>query len=346
MSNILSQNYYDCPEISNSALSTFNYDIGLYYKTYISKEITSKKSKAMDFGSFMHMLLLEPEKESEYTIIDNIVEPTGKMLPYIQCLAKYELATLHITELYDAFDQAFIASEYDTKRNSPAKLRETYLTNEEYQKYYDYLRLLNSDTKIIKREEFDKAKNLERIISNNNQLNDLFPLPTEIDQNKIYHELEIFWEYEGIKLKSKLDKLSVDHSKKIVRYLDFKTDGVNPIHKYKDSFEYWKTYRQMAFYEMAIQYWLKEQKLENYQIEIFIGVIDLKNDKFAVMQVGIMYLDRGKEEVTTDIKCLDWHIKNNKWDFTKIQYHELEHYKAILLSPNDYTHYEELTKTS
>jgi hypothetical protein len=346
MSNILSQNYYDCPEISNSALSTFNYDIGLYYKTYISKEITSKKSKAMDFGSFMHMLLLEPEKESEYTIIDNIVEPTGKMLPYIQCLAKYELATLHITELRDAFDQAFIASEYDTKRNSPAKLRETYLTNEEYQKYYDYLRLLNSDTKIIKREEFDKAKNLERIISNNNQLNDLFPLPTEIDQNKIYHELEIFWEYEGIKLKSKLDKLSVDHSKKIVRYLDFKTDGVNPIHKYKDSFEYWKTYRQMAFYKMAIQYWLKEQKLENYQIEIFIGVIDLKNDKFAVMEIGDAYLNKGKEEILIDIIALNWHINNNRWDFTMTQYFELDHYNTILLKPDEYKPHEEFIKTS
>jgi len=315
--------YYNHPAISNSALSLFNYDIGLFHKTYITKELKSRSSDSMIFGSFVHMLLGEPEKIEEYSIINNIVEPSGKMLDYIKALAEQDEID---------HERAYIKSTYSKVSATKAKL--DFESNKNYQDYYEYLIKIKSGQKIISSEEYTLAEQLTNIVKSLPQWDILCPI-NGLYKTEIFCEQEFFWHSDkyNLDLKSKLDRIYINHTTKHIKYCDYKTDSKNPLYKYKESFEYWKTYRQMAFYNMCLMNWANENNMADYHIDLYVIPIDIKNKTSTFMQISDEYLIKGEDEITKDLEDLSWHLENNKWDLTKNQYNQLELQPTIILKP-------------
>ena len=322
--------YYKQPGISNSQLSLFNYDMDLYYKVYISKELPQKESDSLLLGSLVHDILAQEDIKEKYEIIDIPKQISGKMGIYIESLAKYH-------ELNDnAFSSAFVEADY-SKSTNPERIKTEFLEKEENRKFYEYLRIKTKEgiKKIVSKEDLNLALELARIVENNPLWEIITPEDTINNKTEIFLEKEFFWtdSQTQLKLKAKLDKIYVNHNTKHIKYFDYKTDSRNPIWKYKETFEYWKTYRQFAFYNLALMNWAEYNNMADYYIDLYVVPIDIKNKRSEIMLVGEEYLIRGEDEIRKDLIQLNWHIQNNLWQYTKSQYDQLELQKIIILNP-------------
>ena len=321
--------YFQIPAISNSSLSTFNYDPSYYYKVHVTKELVDKKDSAsLTFGSLVHCLLLEPEKVSERYVISVIRpedKPSGMMLDFINALLKYEV----LDGL--AIDSAYAQSGYKLSKekvvesfNKPANLM-----------YYE--EMVNSKGKsLILKNEYDLAVQCANIAAYNPQW------PSILGEGAwaVHKELEILWEEDGLNFKSKLDHMYVRQVEGtvFVKYFDYKTDSQKPVHKYLETFEYWKTYRQMAFYEKAIRMWASDtfSNVNNIVISMYLVPIDVVRLKSLIYLVDKSYLEKGRKEIAEDLNNLRWHMEHGKWEYPRYIYSQLDATGTLSLFDKDY----------
>jgi hypothetical protein len=284
----------------------------------VTKELQDKKeSDAMLLGSIIHCMLLEPsEFECRYFVSSVNPEemPSGMMLEYVKTLATFP----DIDDI--AHEAAYVKSGYKISRD---KVLDNFNKNASFKKYLDELK----DTRqLVSQSMFDSAKMHVENVNNSPYWNRILG---EIKWTE-HKELEIYWnntvtvegEEYALPLKSKLDHLFVYHDEEFnllsVRYFDYKTDSQKPVHKYQESFEYWKTYRQFAFYYLAIREWAKEHYPKaDLDISMYVVPIDVVRSKTMIYEVKRSYLAKGMEEIDKNLRDLAWHMTNNLWDYPK-----------------------------
>jgi hypothetical protein len=317
--------YYENLSISNSSLSVFSYDPSYFHKVFITKELTDKKeSDAMLLGSIIHCLLLEPsEFEKRYFVSSVTPEetPSGMMLDYVKTLATFET----VDEI--AHEAAYIKSGYKISRE---KVIENYNKSTSFKKYLEELK---DPRQLVSQFMNDSAKTHAQNVQDS-------PYWKKVLGDKEWEEfkeLEIYWSSvvstEGcdvmLPLKSKLDHLFVNvdnqgkKGKLQIKYFDYKTDSQKPVHKYQDSFEYWKTYRQFGFYWLAINEWAK-QTFPGFEVEVqmYVVPIDVVRMKTVIYEVCKSYIAKGISEVDKDLSDLAWHMCTDQWEFPRKMYEQ------------------------
>jgi hypothetical protein len=294
---------------------------------YISRELVDKKEGAsLTFGSLVHCLLLEPEEVQNRYVISALSpenKPSGLMLEFINALLKYP----EPDEI--AMEAAYIASGYKLSRD---KVFESF-KKEENQAYYKEM-LSSAGKSLITQNEYNLAVQCAEIAKNNPQWNQILGNKENWSE---YKELEVVWDenivtvvdgdtfMSTVTLKSKLDHVfaRVEGSTLFVKYFDYKTDSKNPVHKYIETFEYWKTYRQMAFYEKALYDWILQTfstKFDNIMISMYLVPIDVVRLKSLIYHVDKSYLVKGNKEINQDLSNLVWHNATGKWEYPKRVY--------------------------
>lgn len=310
-------NYFQIEALSNSALSTFSYDPSYYHKVYVTKEIEDKKeSPALTLGSLVHCLILEADKFDERYVISKLKpedKPSGMMLDFVNALIKYEV--------YDelALDAAYAASGYKISKD---KVLENF--NKSAKIYYDEQVLCKGKT-VITQAEYDTACKAKDVAMNNPQWQSILG----DEEWETFYELEILWQYdELLPCKSKLDMVKVRKTEDciFIKLFDVKTDSQKPIHKYIESFEFWKTYRQIAFYREALLSWVIEKYGTDKTIAVvpYIVAIDVVRFKSLIYYVDYSYVSKGLTEIRQDIKNLKWHLREDLWEYPKSVYDALE----------------------
>lgn len=315
-------NYWNKPGISNSSLSLFNYDVELYYKTYVTKEYKTKESDSTILGSLVHMLLLEEDKfKNTYTILDSRIDSSTKMGIFLKTMLDNE----YLCDEEEQYEIAFRKAEYKITKEAVIKDFE-----KNYFEYYKKLADAKTNNKtIISTEEFNNGLKLKEVVQKNNHLEKIIINKEEWD---CYKELELSWseEINGkiVWLKSKLDELWVKKDGFKAIYVDYKTDSKNTCYEYKKTFDYYKTHRQLAFYQLGILAFI-EEKYEKYDpfIESYIISIDVNRFKSMLHCVHHSYITQGHEEIEQDLIDLQWHIDNNLWEYPKRVYEELKQNK-------------------
>ena len=328
--------YFQIPAISNSALSTFNYDPSYYHKVYVTKEIEDKKeSDALTFGSLVHCLILEPEKVQERYFISQLSPediPSGMMLDFINTLLKFEVQDDEI-----AYQAAYQASGY---KIALEKVLENF---RKYSKYYNE-KLGAKGKSVISQATYEAAVSAANVAMNNPQWDAILGKEQGVKW-KEFKELEILWteEVNGMELnfKAKLDHLFIcTHEGAVVaKYFDYKTDSKNPVHKYMDTFLYWKSYRQMAFYQKAIIQFLSVEYPKHELIvrpSMHLVPIDAARKKSLIYHVDKSYLEKGHLEINKDLNDLVWHTKNDSWDYPKDTAVMLEANKVLNLIDEEF----------
>lgn len=318
----MEENYFDKEGLSNSALTLFNYSPELYYKTYITKEISEKKkSEGLDYGTLIHLLIFEPEKFDEKYIISSITPVEAKMGLFLETIAGFEI----LDDL--AYEYAHKKAEFkwslDTIKKSIFQPKEP----NGYKEYLDHLIRSKgkiSITEIDNQKAVNIANNVNTLIIKD--INEKYNIDiTTTDDWDTYNELEIYWQENGRKYRSKLDRLYVHKSGKFYYYVDAKTDSKNPSYQYIDTFLYWKTYRQLAFYRRAIVAFIQSVYNIYPQIEKFaIAAISSVNNDIIIYPVDPSFIAKGELEIRKDIEYLDWHEENNKWKYPKLTYDQIE----------------------
>ena len=325
--------YFQIPAISNSALSTFSYDPSYYHKVYVTKELQDKKeSDALTFGSLVHCLILEPQEVQNRYVISTLKPeeiPTSMMLDYFTALLKQEIHD-DLAKL-----TAYQASGY---KLSIDKVLEN---AKKYDKYYQE-KLACKDKTVITQAVYDTARAAADVAMDNPQWQAILGKGKKWTE---YKELEITWteEVNGMELdfKAKLDHLFITQEEDtiIAKYFDYKTDSKNAVHKYIDTFLFWKSYRQMAFYQKAIIAFVTKE-FPNAELitrpAMHLVPIDAARMKSLIYHVDKSYLEKGHLEINKDLNDLVWHMKKDKWEYPKDTYVLLEANKVLNLIDDEF----------
>lgn len=300
--------YYSSRLISNSSLSYINPDqegSAQKFRKYLDGELESEDSLSLERGDLIHKYMLEPDKFNALEMdlpSDTIIKIVDEVL-----IRNYDIKP----EFGD--NKEFILAAADTIGYGKNWKPETVLNKivEAGTEYYNF-KLANSNKIIVDYSTMNVVRSCVASLMHSDPAMQLLNAPG--GQN----EKEIFWDAiasDGSihKAKSKLDRLIIDHVAKTFTVVDLKTSGKH-ISRYPESFAFWHTYRQMAYYIDAIQFMLGEEyspSQEHYIVAVMTKDPYLTRVFRVTMEGG--YIDKGRQEYKDLLTRINVHTTSANW---------------------------------
>lgn len=138
---------------------------------------------------------------------------------------------------------------------------------------------------------------------------------------EIFKEFPIYFKHIGEDCKALLDRVIIDHKKKEIKIIDLKTTS-KPVGRYFDAFFYWHTYRQLAFYKLAVNSYKESRpELKGYKIvPIIIAVETFGQFTPMVIKIDDSWIDEGTKEVANLMGRIRYHKERDSWDMTMEEY--------------------------
>jgi len=245
---------YLCPEQSGSIFK--------YKKAYIDGEREDSVGPHLEFGKQIHKFIEDPDSFH----ISDVDKPSAMM-----------------GRLVDAVNDHHLFGELDGEILKQARANNWYKTMKDdtlLKKFHkegtEYLQLLKIGTEKTVLTSNQKSL-LERCVANlqaNPSTNEaLFGVVA--DGCERFKELELFWK-EGctgseMDCKGMIDICDINHTRKHVIITDFKTTGKS-LGEYPRAFEYWRTYRQLAYYGYGLM--CMRPELVNYTFEYRVIAVE------------------------------------------------------------------------
>jgi hypothetical protein len=314
--------YYEKPAVSASALKKFEYSPKLF-NDMITGTAKGKDTVALSFGRLVHELVLTPEEFDNKYVVSTIDKPSGQMGELCD--------NLFLNRLYDEFtDDEFIwdnaYAQVGFKRDKIESVKEKFLVaGKDFivpKDYYDFL-VASIGKQVISREELAKAKDYVVRLQGHKGANKLL----FTDKGKVEHE--IFWNWESLDAKSKIDKFIIDEENKTIYLIDLKTTsqqvyGKQVIAKaspYQSTFTgflkditFYDYLLQMEFYSQALKYIYPDYEIVCYLIPI--------NDySCTVYELPETWLFYAKQKLNSIRKDIQFYTDTNQWDLSKDDYY-------------------------
>lgn len=288
--------YYAVKAISNSSLGLFNIEQGgspRKFKRWLDGEDDKLETPSLTNGKIVHKYIEDPKAF--------IVEPEDKPTP---AMASW------VEDVYTALkEQGKKEFDKDEVKLIALSLRDFIGATKDKDKLwtkfiedYHYLEFLlkAEGSYMLTIEESRVLEGCKAGIERNHVASDLL-FNIGMFGNEAYNELPIYWKSDGytFKFKALLDRVRVLHDKKVIQIVDFKTTG-KPIGLFqKGSFEYYRYYRQMAFYIKAISKHFLSLMEKDYEIEVYVVACETTGlYECKVFKVSNSYLSKGFDEVT------------------------------------------------
>lgn len=160
-----------------------------------------------------------------------------------------------------------------------------------------------------------------------------------MEETSIYHEFHINWEYPviydidigqhetersayTIKCKSLLDGLTLDFKNKIVTIYDLKT--TQKLWHFEDSIDQYDYLRQLAYYMMAVKWYLKNECKEDPTkwkfLFYIIGIDTTGSNEIRVFNFTEAQMVHPSVKIMNALRDIAWHQMNNKWDHSREYY--------------------------
>ena len=310
--------YYDIKAVSASSLKWFEIS-PLYFKKMLDKEIEQAPQRFFEFGTQVHMKLLEPARfEQEYCTLEFRTPSSEQQKQFCIDYLMYPAKKIEEKAVY-AYKKNYVSKESDDKiKEKSVKLKE---------QLHDYIQYLKKRTEV--KDVLSKSvwQSLDEIYATVHKHEKAHDLLTDIDNKDIFYanEFEIMWTYPGYDLpcKSAIDRLIIGHTNKTIKIVDIKTTQL--LHEFKEHFNDLKYYRQMAYYWLAIAWYFKNvlnrDDFDDYTHETYIIGIQKKDIiECKVYQISEPQITNGFNEVVNIIDDLQWHWKNDKWEYSKKYY--------------------------
>lgn len=319
-----------------SSIKTFaDKGVGVFYKEYILGDKKEYESNALAIGSMIDDIILtyggslelfHQHFDEKYAKSD-VVKSSAQAFTLADVLFDSVMETAKdgvITADFEyTFKEAFDKVQADGKYKG--KTWEAGLAdfNKVAKAYYD--KKISSVGKIM----VDlKTLTIAEDVSNR-LLNDSFTAGLlKSETNTLIPKVVVEFEYKGLKCKSELDAVEINHEKQQINGVDLKSTYDN------DSFDFMyirnKYYLQQAFYTIALKHWMQQEGIENYEILPFKFIVadtsankrrplvytlseqDMENGLKGFKLKDSEYI--GLEKLVDDIK---WHIDMDVWDCHK-----------------------------
>jgi hypothetical protein len=273
------------------------------------------------------------------TIVSSVKKADQAQAEILQIRACYEkianLLKLNVDDTIKIFRCGRIEAKAYSSMNELTVL-EKIVTEGEVCKELDYLKFLLGarNRHVLSKEDGEKVKNMCNSLYLHPEVSVLLGLrQSDFDDNTdsidVFKEEPVYWREmitfeDGTKVpiqcKDLLDRLVVNHTKKRIRYKDLKSTR-RSIYDFKSSFEYYRYYRQMAFYKRAISSWVTthygtKYNFSDYTVDVLI--IPVENQGLhltGVYELTQPWLYKGAQEARTILTRLAWHLHNKQFDY-------------------------------
>lgn len=314
--------YEDSSRINNSAIGWFIKYGPQYLRNMLDGKEEGLKGSFLEKGTMIHEYILQPDEFwKDYIILDFEVPKVKQQKDLCECythLIEVEPLESKETLALKAYRQSYSNSKKDdVVKEEALKIIDT------YSQYIEYCK--NKDTKkVISFADLNTLKKIKDNIKEHKKANELlFNLP---DTFKAYNEFHINWEvpkYNNIKCKSLLDRVCFDHVNKKIILIDLKT--TQNVYNFAHSVEEYDYFRQIAFYGLAIQWYMQEVlnlNSEDYDFEAYIIAIGKNsNNEIRVFNMNKQEILSQKVDLISEtLKEISYHINSGNWTHTRNYY--------------------------
>jgi hypothetical protein len=315
-------NYYEKPAVSASALKKFEYSPKLF-NDMITGVAKGKDTASLSFGRLVHELVLTPEEFDNKYVVSTIDKPSGQMGELCD--------NLFLNKLYDEFtDDEFIwdnaYAQVGFRKDKIESVKEKFLVaNKDSivpKEYYDFL-VASIGKQVISREDLAKAKEyVERLKGHKGANKLLFETAGKVEH-------EIFWNWESLDAKSKIDKFIIDEENKTIYLIDLKTTSQQVYGKQltPNANPYLATYtgflKDITFYDYLLQMEFYSQALKYIypDYEIVCYLIPINDYSCTVYELPERWLFYAKQKLNSIRKDIQFYTDTNQWDLSKDDYY-------------------------
>lgn len=314
--------YEDNTRISNSAIGWFLKYGPQYLRDMLDGKEEGIKGDFLEKGSMIHEYILQPDEFwKDYIILDFAIPKVKQqkdLCEYYYTFKQVDPLASEDDLLLKAYDTA-----YNNKKSNEIKIKEAKEIIDLYSNYIEYF--ANKDSKkIISFADLQILKKIKTNLEEHKKANELlWHLPQTFE---CHNEFHINWEipkYNNIKCKSLLDRVCFDHVNKKIILIDLKT--TQNVYNFKHSVEEYDYFRQIAYYGLAIQWYMQEilnLNTEDYDFEAYIIAIGKdKNNQIRVFNMNVKQILSEKVDLISEtLKKISYHITSDNWKHSKEYY--------------------------
>jgi hypothetical protein len=327
--------------ISNSSLGWFRLS-PKYFRDKIDRKIEEPEQDYFDLGTKLHYYLLEPQKFEElYVYLDFPIPSNPKQKQFCEQFAKATKGNKKLSEseiAKDIYKSLYVvAKKSDTQITTAAMKIVT--GSRQYIKYLQKADTYKDTINYVTRKFLDDARQSVLAHKKANELlisKELYSTANNIvGQDYIEaNEVRIYWEHPTVNIfgepavcKSRIDRIIIDHTNKIVKLVDLKTSY--NLKDFPNKFKQYKYHEQLTFYWMAIGYMFSklypDKKLSEYTKESYIVAIQTNPEKSntllpvecKVFRIEDHWLEEGFTSIEKTLLEMIWYFENDTWYYSK-----------------------------
>ena len=314
--------YEDMTRISNSNIGWYLKNGPRYLKDMLEGIAEGISGSFLEKGTMIHEYILQPDEFwKDYIVLDFEAPKVKQQKDFCDYFVKESLLNPLSPEditILSAYNNAYSNSKPDSK-----KIEEGQGMITTYKDYIEYLKV-PSDKKVISFADVNMLKQIKENLQKNKKANELlFALP---DTYEAHNEFHINWEpnIEGVKCKSLIDRVCFDHVNKKIILIDLKT--TQNVYNFAHSVEEYDYFRQIAYYGLAIQWYMANElnlNTEDYDFEVYIIAIGKdKNNEIRVFDMNNKkVLSEKVDLIKQTLQKISYHIKTDNWDHS-VEYYE------------------------
>jgi len=240
---------------SSSSLKDFSQDRKKYYKKYIlGEKVEDKDSSSANMGRIVETLLMEPHLfDDKFYMSSCTSTPTGLMLDFVEALYKHtrdatDKNGIVKTPMNELLEAAYRDSGFKIKYEAVISK----FVGSDAEIYYNEIRTVRSkNLTVVNTAEISIAEKIVEQLRINTTTAPIVNL-TNSSRYEIIDQMQVEgYTIDGHKFKSMLDKVIIDHDKKIVQPYDLKcTWSVENF--YEEYYLYRRAYIQAYLYYHAM----------------------------------------------------------------------------------------------
>lgn len=320
--------YEDLTRISNSNIGWFLQKGPAFLHKMLTDPPPEEKNPVLERGTMIHMYILQPEEfQKTYVVWDKSRPTSAQQEKFCQALVN----TVEIEPnkaILNAYKEAYsTAGKSDDKMLSEGlKIAST------LKDYIDFLKA-NDGRIIITPYDAQMLNKIKQNLKNHKLAWDLI-WSKELSS---WHEFHINWEWEmllersgdpnppellQVACKSLLDGLTLDFKNKKAVIYDLKT--TQKLWHFEDSIDQYDYCRQLAYYTMAVKWYLKNEcgeDLKDWSHEWYIiGIDTTGSNEIRVFKFEQEQIQEHFSTISHSLVDIAWHQMNDKWDHSREYY--------------------------
>lgn len=318
------KDYYSLPGVSNSSLKLINPEQGgspRKFKAFAIDRTESVETPSLRNGKLIHLYVEDPKMFK----VSDIVKPSEMLSSWVE-----DVHSEHpnITEDEVSIDNDELKATAIRSRNGRYKnLKDEGLVWSTFITGFDYLNyLISKSTHIVMdKATFDVVSGATRSLTDNDVVRP-FLFSSDYIYETCYNELPVQWDVivdidgksQTLNCKSLIDRLVVNISTRVAKLIDLKTTSKS-LSLFKNSFEDYHYYRQLAFYKTAVREFLISTFPDiEFEIECYIVAVETVGQyESAVFKVTDEYLTKGEKDVVYLLSLVGYHYATDNWINTK-----------------------------